>query len=252
RDTGMGRYGARSDAEALDALSAAAELPNVSPYAVWTHFATADEPASAYFDKQLHQFTEFVALARTDHPQLLAHAANSAATLRTPAAHFDFVRCGIAIYGLDPQNRNAADHQLIPALTLSSYVATVRTFEAGDHASYGCRFTASHPTQIATIPIGYGDGWPRILSNRCEVLIGGTRYRQVGTVSMDSIMVELGTGSGVAQGDKVTLIGNDGSDHISAEVIANQAETINYEITCDLTGRTLRAYSPNATASQAQ
>jgi alanine racemase len=241
-DTGMGRFGARQEQDALGALAVAAQSPATSAVAVWTHFATADELGDDYFSEQLERFTAFVEVARREHPQLLAHAANSAALLREKASHFDFVRPGIAIYGLDPFGRDAAEQGLRPALSLTSYVASLRDLSPGDSIGYGRRFTAHQETRIATLPIGYGDGWRRILSDNCEVLIGGRRYNQRGTVSMDSIMVEVGAGSEVPLGATATLIGRDGDEEITTEDVAVRAQTINYEITCGLTGRTVRHY----------
>ena len=120
------------------------------------------------------------------------HAANSAATLREPASHFDMVRCGIALYGCDPMNEDPAHAGLEPALELSSYVAAVKRARPGESAGYGRRFIADRETWIATLPIGYADGVRRALTNNCDVLIDGRRYPVVGTVSMDNITVDLG------------------------------------------------------------
>lgn len=242
-DTGMGRFGARKEDEAFAALDAAAAASNVEPRAVWTHFATADEPGDDYFPQQLARFTHFSEQAKERHPELLVHAANSAAALRDPASHFDFVRCGIAVYGLDPFHEDALERGLKPALSLHSYVASLRDVAPGDSVGYGRKFIAEERTTIATIPIGYGDGWRRILSNGCEVLIAGRRYPQVGTISMDSLMVDLGFSASVEMGAPVTLIGTEGAERISTEDVAKRASTINYEITCGLTARTARDYS---------
>lgn len=241
-DSGMGRFGARTAAEALEAIAAAEQSPGVTPVAVWTHFATADEEGDDYFPLQLARFTEFVAQARERHPNLLSHAANSAALLRDAASHFDFARAGIAIYGLDPAGGDARATGLVPALSLHSYVASVRDVAEGDSVGYGRRFTAERDTRVATIPIGYGDGWRRILTNNCDVLIGGARYPQRGTVSMDSITVDLGPASTIDPGTPVVLIGSDGGETITTEEVAERAQTINYEITCGLTARTARDY----------
>lgn len=241
-DTGMGRFGASDREQAHAALERAVELENVAATAVWTHFATADERSDAYFDEQLARFCAFADEAKSRHPGLLAHAANSAATLRDPASHFDFVRTGIAIYGLDPFGGDARATGLLPALSLHSYVASIRPLAAGESVGYGRRFRAEEDTMIATIPIGYGDGWRRILTNNCDVLIAAQRCAQRGTVSMDSIMVELGAGSKTQVGAPVTLIGREGSEEITCEEVAERAHTINYEITCGLSPRTLRTY----------
>lgn len=241
-DTGMSRFGAKTAEEALAALDAAASSEWLRPAGVWTHFATADEPGDEFFSEQMRRFAEFAGEAKRRHPDVLAHAANSAATLREPAAHLDFVRCGIAIYGLDPFQGDAVATGLQPALTLHSYVASVRPLAAGESAGYGRRFVAQRDTRIATIPIGYGDGWRRALTNNSDVLIGGRRFAQRGTVSMDSITVDLEADSSVLPGALVTLIGTDGPERITTEDVARQIGTINYEVTCGLTARTLRRY----------
>jgi alanine racemase len=233
-DTGMGRLGTKDRGEALRLASRA----NV--VGLMTHFATADERGDDYFAAQLEAFSEFVeAVGRDD---LVVHAANSAATLGDPAAHFDLVRCGIAIYGMDPFHENPDDHDLEPALSLTSWVAAVRRFEPGDSAGYGRRWTAPEPGWVATIPIGYGDGWRRALSNDCDVLIGGLRHPLVGTISMDNVTVWLGPDTDVTVGDPAVLLGRQGEDRILAEEVARRARTINYEITCGLTPRVPRRH----------
>lgn len=241
-DTGMGRFGARREEQALECIELAAQTVGVRPAGIWTHFATADEDEGSYFDLQLARFASFAREAKSRVPGLIAHCANSAATLRREAAHMDMIRCGIAIYGLDPFHDDARARGLVPALSLMSYVAAVRELEPGDSVGYGRRYVAEEPTRIATIPIGYGDGWRRILTGRAEVLIGGIRMRQVGTVSMDSITVDVGDHN-VALGDEVVLIGRQGQEQITTETVAAHAETINYEITCGLTPRTRRIYT---------
>jgi alanine racemase len=232
-DTGMGRLGTK-DAELARALL---DGPAVG---VMTHFATADEPGDELFGEQLGRFGEFVAGLDDD---LIVHAANSAATFRDPAAHFDMVRCGVALYGLDPFQADPAERRLEPALALESWVAALRRFEAGDGAGYGRRWRAPEPTWVATVPIGYGDGWRRGLSGDCDVLIGGRRYPVVGTVSMDNVTVDVGTDPEVAVGDLVTLIGRQGDERILAEEVAGRLGTINYEVTCGLSPRVRRQHS---------
>ena len=233
-DTGMGRLGTK-DREL--ALRLAARPGTVG---VMTHFATADEPGDELFPAQLEAFTRFVEdLGRDD---LVAHAANSAATLRDPAAHFDLVRCGVALYGMDPFHEDPAAHGLEPALSLHSWVAAVRRFEAGDSAGYGRRWTAREPTWVATVPIGYGDGWRRALTNNCDVLIRGRRHPLVGTVSMDNVTVALDQDTDVRVGDEVVLIGRQGDERILAEEVARRLGTINYEVTCGLSPRVRREY----------
>jgi alanine racemase len=235
-DTGMGRLGTKDRELALRL----ALRPNV--VGLMTHFATADDLGDDLFGAQLGAFREFVeAVGRDD---LVVHAANSAAALREPASHFDLVRCGIAIYGMDPFGEDPAAHGLEPALSLRSWVGAVRRFEPGDSAGYGRRWTAAEPTWVATVPIGYGDGWRRALTNNCDVLIRGRRHPLVGTVSMDNVTVALGPDTDVAVGDEVVLIGAQGEERILAEEVARRLDTINYEITCALTPRVRRQYVP--------
>jgi alanine racemase len=235
-DTGMGRLGTKD----RDLALRLAARPNV--VGLMTHFATADDLGDDLFATQLEAFREFVeAVGRDD---LVTHAANSAAALREPASHFDLVRCGIAVYGMDPFGEDPAAHELEPALSLRSWVGAVRRFEAGESAGYGRRWTATEPTWVATIPIGYGDGWRRALSNNCDVLIGGRRHPLVGTVSMDNVTVSLGPDTDVAVGDEVVLIGAQGEERILAEEVARRLDTINYEVTCALTPRVRRQHVP--------
>jgi alanine racemase len=228
----MGRLGTK-DREL--ALRLAARRNTVG---LMTHFATADERGDDFFGAQLAEFRAFVEeVARDD---VLVHAANSAAALRDPASHFDMVRCGVAIYGLDPFQGDPADHGLEPALSLRSWVAALRRLEPGESAGYGRRWRAEEATWLATVPIGYGDGWRRGLTNNADVLIRGRRHPLVGAVSMDNVTVAVGLGAGVEVGDEVVLIGAQGDDRISAEEIAERLGTINYEVTTGLLPRVTR------------
>jgi alanine racemase len=233
-DTGMGRLGTKDRDQALRL----AARPNV--VGLMTHFATADERGDELFPAQLEAFDSFVEDVGRD--DVVVHAANSAAALRDPRSHFDMVRCGIAVYGMDPFHEDPGMHGLEPALTLSSWVAAVRRFESGDSAGYGRRWTAQEPTWVATVPIGYGDGWRRALTNNCDALIGGRRHPLVGTVSMDNVTVALGPETDVRVGDEVVLIGSQGDERILAEEVARRLETINYEITCGLSPRVRREH----------
>ena len=234
-DTGMSRLGTRDRELALRLA--------VRPSAVglMTHFATADEPGDDLFPAQLAAFREFVDEVGRD--ELLVHAANSAAALRDPEAHFGMVRCGVAVYGLDPFQKDPADHGLEPAMTLRSWVAALRRLQAGDSAGYGRRWTAAEPTWLATVPIGYGDGWRRALTNNGEVLIHGRRHPVVGAVSMDNVTVALRPGAEAAVGDEVVLIGAQGEERILAEEVARRLGTINYEVTTSLLPRVTREHS---------
>jgi alanine racemase len=242
-DTGMGRLGTRDPAEADRVVAAVAAALRLRLAGAMTHFATADEDP-AFLAEQLARFTPWAAAVRAAHPGVLVHAANSAATLREPAARFDLVRCGVALYGLDPFQVDPAAHGLEPALRLESYVAEVKLARPGESAGYGRRFVAREPTWIGTVPIGYADGVRRALGNRAEVLVAGRRVPVVGAISMDNLTVDLGGGEAEppSRGMPVTLIGTQGGEAIRAEELAAHLETINYEITCGISRRVPRVY----------
>ena len=242
-DSGMGRLGTRDPDEAARVAAAIDAAPELRLAGLMTHFATADEIGDEHFPLQLERFNAFVADMRAEYSGLVVHAANSAATLRDPDCHFDMVRCGVAIYGLDPFQRDASEHGLEPALSLESWVARVERFEPGRSAGYGRRWRAEEPTCVATLPIGYGDGWRRGLTNNCDVLVGGRRRPLVGTVSMDNITVDLGPDTDVEVGDHAVLIGAQDGERIPCEEVAARLETINYEVTCGLTQRVRRLHT---------
>jgi len=237
-DSGMGRLGTR-DPELATRI---AERAGDRLAGLMTHFATADEPGDTFMDEQLGRFRAWVDPLRERFPHAVVHAANSAATLRDPATHFDMVRPGVALYGLDPFGEDPFAQELDPALTLVTRVLAIKDAAPGESAGYGRRFVAHQPTQLATLPIGYGDGWRRALTNNADVLVGGRRFPLIGTVSMDNIAIDLGLDSGVAVGDEAVLIGAQGADRILAEEVARRLGTINYEVTCALTARVVRAY----------
>src|SRR4051812_13840570 len=216
-DTGMGRLGTRDAREATRVAEAVAAAPHLEPAGAMTHFATADEPGDDFMPAQLERFLAWAEPLRARHPGLLLHAANSAATLRDPATHFDLVRTGVAIYGLDPFQRDPAAHGLEPALELCSYVAEVKPVAPGESAGYGRRFVAEEPTTLATIPVGYADGVRRALTNTADVLIGARRRPLRGTVSMDNMTVDLGADTGAERGEEAVLIGARGGERILAE-----------------------------------
>ncbi len=248
-DTGMGRLGTRDAAEATRVAELAATTDGVTLAGAMTHFATADDRADGFMAQQLERFLVWAAPLQRAHPQILLHAANSAATMRDPGTHFDLVRTGIAIYGLDPYGEDPAARELEPALELRSYVAAVKAMAPGDSAGYGRRFVASEPTHVATLPIGYGDGVRRGLTNNADVLLGGMRRPLVGTVSMDNVTVDVGSPAAAAVGDEAVLIGAQGAERITAEEVARRLDTINYEVTCGLLPRVARSYHRDGAAA---
>jgi alanine racemase len=239
-DSGMGRLGNPGPAEVLALARACAEDPMLELAGVWTHFATADEPESEFFAEQLDRFSSVAEAVKAEFPDALVHAANSAAVFRDSRSHFDMVRCGVAIYGLDPFQGDPSERGLFPALTLRSYVADVKRFSAGDSAGYGRTWRAATDTWVGVLPLGYGDGVRRGLSNNAEVLIRERRHPLVGTVSMDNVTVELGPETDVEPGDEAVLIGRQGDDAILAEEVARRLDTINYEVTCGISARVPR------------
>jgi alanine racemase len=236
-DTGMGRLGAHDPVEATRVAEIVRSRGGVVA-GLMTHFATADEREDAFMDEQLARFVAWARPLRARFPDAVLHAANSAATLRDPATHLDLVRCGIAVYGMDPFHEDPRAHGLEPALSLGSYVAAMRPVAVGASVGYGRRFVAPAATVVATVPIGYGDGWRRALSDNGEVVIGGRRHPIVGAVSMDNLAVDVGPEPSVAVGDPVTLLG----DGLLAEEVAARLGTINYEVTCGLTSRVPREH----------
>lgn len=239
-DSGMGRLGSRDADETIELLRTCAESPALEPAGVWTHFATADEPESEFFGQQLDRFEAVAEEARAAVPDVLVHAANSAAVFRDRRSHFDMARCGVAVYGLDPFQGDPAERGLRPVLSLRSYVADVKRFGPGDSAGYGRTWRADRETCVGVLPLGYGDGVRRGLSNNAEVLVRGRRYPLVGTVSMDNVTVDLGPGTEIEPGEEAVLIGSQDEGTILAEELARRLGTINYEITCGISARVPR------------
>src|SRR3954468_7671472 len=249
-DTGMGRLGTRDPHEATAVAEQAATTPGLALAGAMSHFATADERGDAFFDAQLRRFRAWALALRDHRADVALHCANSAATLRDADAHFDVVRCGVALYGMDPFGEDPAHHGLEPALELVSYVAEVKPCAEGESAGYGRRFVAARDTTLATVPIGYGDGWRRALTNDCDVLVGGRRRPLVGAVSMDNVTLDLGPGGGgVRPGDEAVLIGARDGERILAEELARRLQTINYEVTCGLLPRVARLYHRDGAAA---
>lgn len=231
-DSGMNRQGLfPSEVERF--LDSIRGIPEIDLVGVMTHFACASEdPASV--DWQLDRFLPAVQQIRREWPSVIAHAANSAATVGAPHSHLDFVRCGCAVYGLSPWQEDPIAEGLKPALTWRSQVALVKRVAAREGVGYGHAFCPDSPTDVALVPLGYGDGVFRALGNRGQVLINGLRYPVAGRISMDSFAVDVGTDGRVQVGDQVTLIGADGDDRITVEEVARKLGTINYEVTCDI------------------
>lgn len=250
-DVGMGRLGIRDADELLRLAEQVHAAPELELVGATTHLPCADEDLERT-RVEVARFRAFGERLRGLKPDVVLHAANSAATLGLPESRLDMVRCGVAIYGLDPFGADPVEHGLEPALELRSYVAALKPLAPGESVGYGARFTARVPTWIATLPIGYGDGWRRAFSNNAEVLIGGCRHPLVGRVSMDNLTVDVGPDpAGIAEGDAAVLLGRDGDERLTAEALARRIDTINYEITTALTARPTRAYHRDGAAADA-
>jgi alanine racemase len=238
-DTGMGRLGLRSD-EAAAFLARLRDLPGLEPTGVYTHFASADAADLAFTERQLAIFTGLLReLEAAGLRPPLAHAANSAALLRLPAARLDMARPGIACYGLAPGPAAPLPEGFTPALSFHSEVAQVKTHPAGTPISYGGSFVTARPTCIATVPVGYADGLRRSPPWR-ELLVRGQRAPVVGRIAMDYAMVDVTDIPGVRRGDAVVLIGAQGDETITADEVAAWLGTISYEVVTGILPRVPR------------
>ena len=241
-DVGMGRLGIRDADELLEIAREVHAAPELELVGAMTHLPCADADL-ARTRVEVERFRAFGERLRGLKPDVVLHAANSAATLAVPESRLDMVRCGVAIYGLDPFGVDPGEHGLEPALELRSYVGALKALAPGESVGYGATFVAREATWIATLPIGYGDGWRRAFSDNAEVLVGGRRCALVGRVSMDNVTVDVGPDpAGIAEGDEAVLLGGAGGERITAEELARRIDTINYEITTALTARPTRAY----------
>ena len=223
-DTGMNRIGARTEEEVHGVLSALRAAPRLRLTGAFTHFADADNPDDAFSRLQFERFQQMTALLP---PGLLLHAAASDASLRFPWARLDMVREGIALYGC-AEGYDSLD--LRPAMSFETRVAYVKQIDAGDTVGYGRTFTASASMRVATLPVGYGDGYPRACSGRAGVLLHGVLCPVVGRVCMDQMMVDVSHVENVQCGDVAVLMGSQGKQTITAAMVAGWADTISYEI----------------------
>jgi len=243
-DTGMGRIGWIAGPGAAGEILSLASMPNIEIEGIFTHFAAADSADKKYSRRQFERFVEIIELLRRKGLEFpIKHAANSAALMELPETHLDMVRTGIAVYGLYPSDE--VDRGIValrPAMTLKARVAYVKEVPAGFKISYGCTHTTTGPTVIATLPLGYADGYSRLLSSRGEALLRGCRAPVVGRVCMDQVMVDVGHIPGVREGDEAVLIGRQGGEEIPADEVAAKLGTINYEVTCMVSYRVPRVY----------
>lgn len=241
-DTGMGRLGL-SAATAAESIESIARLPSIDLVGVYSHFATSEDPDRTFARHQLDLFSRVLEdLTRRRISVRFRHMANSGAILEFPESHFDMVRPGLMLYGYAPRQGMALRVSLSPVMSLVSRVAFLKRVGPNTSISYGRRFFTERETQIATVPVGYGDGYSRLLTGKAEALIRGRRYPVVGIVCMDQLMVDVGPEGDIREDDPVTLIGQDGGESIWCWELAAKIGTIPYEITCLVTSRVPRQF----------
>lgn len=243
-DTGMRRIGLEPDKSGVEIVKNIKKLGNLDVKGIFTHFATSDEADKSKSERQLHKFNSFVDMLKNEGITFqYVHCANSAAVIDMPDTYKDMVRLGIAMYGMYPSTEVDMERvQLKPALKLMSHVTYVKEVPEGEEVSYGGTFVTKRPSVIATVAIGYGDGYPRALSSKGYVLINGKKAPIIGRVCMDQMMVDVTDIEGVGRDSLVTLIGRDGDEEITVEEIAALAGTFNYEFVCNLNKRIPRNY----------
>jgi alanine racemase len=254
-DSGMGRLGFLLEAintipndttlsNPVREIEAITRLPGLTVEGIFTHFATADSADKSYADLQLDRFMELLnRLQKAGLEPPLRHAANSGALIDMPDSHLDMVRSGIATYGLHPSDEtNKSMVNLKPVMTLKSKIIHLKKVPPGFNISYGITYQTKNHTTIATIPVGYADGFNRLLSSRGYMLVHGQRVPIVGRVCMDLTMLDVGEITGVALEDDVVVIGEQGDEAVTADEIAASIGTINYEIVSTITGRVPRVY----------
>lgn len=243
-DTGMSRIGYQVTEESADEIAQLVKLPHIIIEGIFTHFARADEADKAHTFQQLERYGQMISMLKERGIEIpIHHCSNSAGIVEIPEANMDLVRAGITLYGLWPSEEVDKDRiDLQPVLSLLTHVAYVKELEAGREISYGGTYTTAERRRIATIPVGYADGYARGLSNKGEVLIHGKRVPIRGRICMDQFMVDVTDIPNVKSGDKVVLIGADGNERITMEEVGNLSGRFNYEFVCDLGKRIPRVF----------
>lgn len=241
-DTGMNRLGLRPN-DTPQFLEYLQRLPFLRVEGIFTHFSCSDNPESEYTKKQFSKLQTLLSeLSQRKLNFGLRHAANSAATIFFPETQLDMVRIGIALYGLHPSDATKDKITLDPALSLICLVSQLKPLSAGEGVSYGLTYKAEKDAKIALLPLGYADGYTRLLSNKGQVLVGGARVSLVGNICMDQSLADVSAVENVKVGDEAVLIGRQGRQEISADELAGILGTINYEITCMISNRVPRTH----------
>jgi alanine racemase len=243
-DTGMSRIGFLDTIESIEEIKRIAALENIEIEGLFSHFARADETDKTSTINQLNRYIHFIDLLEKENIKIpVKHISNSAGIIEFPDAYFNMVRCGIATYGIYPSDMvNQQDIKLIPAMELITHVIYVKDVEAGVGISYGATYVTDRQKRIATIPVGYADGYSRNLSNHGKVIIHGRYAPIVGRICMDQFMVDVTDIPEVKQGDLVTLLGKEEGAYISAEELAEWSHSFAYELVCTVGKRIPRVY----------
>ena len=243
-DTGMSRIGFPVNDESVSKIKYISELQNTEIVGIFSHFATADEKNKDFSALQLSRFDEMFEKLKDAGVKIpVRHICNSAGIMEFPHCYYEMVRAGIILYGLYPSDEvDKSRIDLKPALELKSHVVNIKTVPAGTGISYGQTYVTEGERKIATVPVGYADGYPRLLSNKGRVLIRGKAAPITGRVCMDQFMVDVTDIDGVSEMDEVTLIGRDNGNEITADDIAKLCGTINYEIVCGIGKRVPRIF----------
>ncbi len=242
-DTGMNRIGFTSETAFTEAILLLKRCPNLRLDGLFTHFAVSELPNRDFTMLQIERFNRYVNIAHKNGLHPILHASNSAAALHIPEAQFDMVRGGIAMYGCHPAGHAVEGIDLRPVMSWHSYLTHVKTVSAGEGVSYGLKFVAPADMRVGTVAVGYGDGYKRCLSGKADVLVRGKRARQIGTVCMDQMMVDLTNVPDAEAGDDVVLIGAQGGEEITADELADLSDTISYEILLSVSERVPRKYT---------
>ncbi len=244
-DTGMSRIGVRPDREGLALVKKALDTPELVLEGIFTHFARADERDKTSAKTQLAQFVRFVdhVEKETGYRIPVCHCSNSAGLMELREADMDAVRAGIALYGLWPsQEMDRSRISLHPAMEIKSRIVYVKEVEEGTQVSYGGTFTAHRPMRVATVPVGYGDGYPRGLSGKGRILVRGRKAPVIGRICMDQFMVDVTDIPNARQGDWVTLVGKEGEEEITMEELGRLSGRFHYELACCIGKRVPRIY----------
>lgn len=244
-DTGMGRIGVKPNADGLAFVKKLYATPGIEVEGIFTHFAKADEVDKTYAELQYKRFYEFIETIQStlDVNIPIKHCSNSAGIMELPKVHMDMVRAGITLYGLMPSDevdKNCLP--LKPVMSLESHISYIKELDVGESVSYGGLFVAKKKTRVATVPLGYGDGFPRLLTGKGEVIIQGKRVPIIGRICMDQFMVDISELPDVKMGELVTLLGKNGEEQITAEELGAKSGRFNYELACMISARVPRKY----------